>query len=209
MHSATRPLRAINLALFTIAYLLSLPLSVEAAQLTTGTWLVPEGASNFIIPLTISTGTGETLTDMSLLVQVADGGPSLGSIAGPTITGIDFTGSVWDATDYSVSPSPGLAVGDFNQLIGYDVSIAFGTGSPVPANGILASINIDATGYTAGQSFELKLVNTVGGDSSFLGAGSVNITNGIIQIIPEPSTATLFFFTFALVARHRSRIIHM
>jgi len=167
--------------------------SWAAVTIDVGTWDIPAGNSSFEIPIAVSTDAGDTLTDMALLVQVADGGVAElgGSFAGPKITGLSLSGSIWEASPLGIDGfSSGLGIGDFDQLVQYDAGIAFSGGVPVPASGVLATLTVDATGFADGASFDLLLTGTAGGDSNFLGADTT-VNNGTINIVPEPASMLL------------------
>ena len=170
--------------------------SVQAAVIEVGTWDVPAGNSAFSIPVQIVGDANETVTDMSLRVQIADGGPQPplgGTIPGPAIVGVDFADTIWSQTDVDARPSPGLGVGHFRQLVQYDVNIAFNTGQPVPANGVLVRLTVDVTGFEVGESFPILLRGTRAGNTTFLGLNGADVRNGEINIvIPEPTTFALF-----------------
>ncbi len=70
-------------------------------------------------------------------------------------------------------------------------------GGTTPSTHVLvATITLDTTGWTAGEQFAIAFVNTDGGDTSFINnSGQVDVVapDGIINIIPEPATASLLF----------------
>jgi len=175
--------------------------NLQAAVIDVGTHDIGANTNSFVIPIMVTTNTAETVTDMVLRAQVEDGGTEFGgSEDGPAIVGIDYTGTVWEATNFNASFSPGLAVGDFRQLVQSDVSIDFATGVPVAANGVLVNVVVDVTGLPVGRSYALNLTGTLAGDSTFLGLPSPQINNGTITIvpIPEPSSAWLLLLTVGL-----------
>ncbi|MEX0655297.1 MAG: PEP-CTERM sorting domain-containing protein [Phycisphaeraceae bacterium] len=178
--------------------------STSAAIIDVGDVDVTVGDSSVDVPITITTDSSEAVAETTLLVQVADGGPGLGSITGPAITGIDFSNSVWEATTYSTVASTGLAVGDFPQLIQYEVLLDISTGEAVPADGEIATITLDTSGMELGDSYDLRVVNTKGGDSSFSGLSEPTVEDGSVTAVPEPATVTLLGLgAIALLRRKR------
>ncbi len=127
---------------------------------------------------------GDMVSGLNLWVQVGDGGPErtlLGldpGTAGPHITSIDIkTGTIFaGVTDEPVN----------NQVIPQlgDVSLALlGAVPSVAANGRLATVYFDTTGWTSG-TWDLSLTNILdlGLDSDFAGISAL-ITNGSIEIL--------------------------
>lgn len=179
--------------------------NANAAVINVGTWNIPADTLLFSIPIQITGEIDEIVTDMVLRVQTADGGTEFGgSEDGPAIVGVDYTNTIWNATDFDAFFSPNLGIGDFRQLVESNVSIDFSTGTPVPANGVLARVTVDVSGLPAGRSYGLFLTGTLAGDTTFLGLNSSQIVNGSIEIIPEPSSGLLLLLTLGLgICRQR------
>jgi hypothetical protein len=68
----------------------------------------------------------------------------------------------------------------------------------VTAEGLLATLTIDTTGFLDG-SFDLSLGDTRDGATDFAGL-PVDITDGSIRIVPEPTTLALLLLGCAGVA---------
>ena len=131
-------------------------------------------------------------TDMApgadLAVQVGDGGPELGGTLGPAITSIGLTsGTIFDVPD-AVQSTP---AGNIPQVWFTSVALTSDNPSSVPANGVLANVTIDTTGFSSG-AFALLLANVApslappNGYSTDLTFEVPNLTidNGSITIIP-------------------------
>jgi uncharacterized protein (TIGR03382 family) len=157
---------------------------------------------SFLITVS-SLGQPDEIQGVVFNAQVADGYPDVpGShIAGPAITAIDLVGpgSIFGDAPY------GNAGNDFPVqyrqiwLGGTTVNEDSdpGTTITVPAEGILAEVTVDTTGFFAGDGpWEFRLANTYNGDLEFESpAGPLHptITNGWLTFseITEPGTGTL------------------
>jgi hypothetical protein len=155
-------------------------------------------------PVTISVSGGDAVQGVNFEVQVADGGPEAGAalgngshIDGPSIQSVDIlTGTIFGPNN----TGPGGAGGVVPQFYEATTTTASST---VSANGLLATILLDTTGFTSG-TFELRLANTVNGTTDFSGVPAT-ITNGSVSIVPEPGTLGLAGVGIAsgLLARRR------
>ena len=126
---------------------------------------------------------GLAVQGMNFNAQIADGGPELGgSIDGPDITGVDVLAGTIFANNNTGQQNPG----SFSQLgIRYTTT---NTGT-VNASGLLGTITIDTTGFSSG-GFDLRLDNTLNGDTDFAGL-PINITNGRINVGSGGSTGSI------------------
>lgn len=183
------------------------------ATIGVGTWDVPVGSSAFEIPLVIEGG--DTITDAQLYVQVADGGAGVGgSIDGPDIVNVevkpfDIGGGV-EASIWASAPggivTPLTVATQLDQF--WEVLIELDqAGESVAADGLLAVITIDASGFTEGESFELRLAGVAGGNDTFLlddGADvPLTVTNGVINIVPEPASVVMLGASVLVLLRRR------
>lgn len=117
-------------------------------------------------------------------IQVADGGPEAaawgGSIDGPEIQGLDIiTGTIFASSNTGggddsdgAYPADSIPQWEFR-----DTTTNSGT---VVANGLLATVTIDTTGFTSG-SWSLVIGETVNGPTDFAGLAAV-ITDGTITL---------------------------
>ena len=114
--------------------------------------------------------------------------------AGPHITDLD----VVSGTIFSGAVDPSLAKA---QMLNSRLwASSFLADSTVSANGVLATLTLDTTRMSSG-TYELRLMQTMNGDSDF-GIAPALIANGSIVIsVPEPSSLGLL----ALVAIGLSR----
>ena len=127
----------------------------------------------------IFVGGGQPVQGLELFLQIADGGPEAGgSVDGPTITNVDvFTGTIF-ADNNTGEAGGGQLVPQFWQS---GTTTESGT---VDAEGLLATVTIDTTGFSEthpDHPWELKLVDTVMGDSGFPGVPA-RVTNGTLTL---------------------------
>lgn len=113
-------------------------------------------------------------------IQVADGGTHAkvgGSIEGPHIQSVDLlTGTIFDGNNTGQVETLELP-----QVAAHTVTTSTGA---VAANGLLARVTVDTSGFTDG-SFGLYLRDTRNGPTDFAGV-PIQITDGSINIVPEP-----------------------
>lgn len=95
---------------------------------------------------------------------------------GPYFQGVRFAGDLWSTFPHVESGSPFPT--DRTLASGH---VAFTRGFEARADGTLVTLTIDTTGIPAG-SYELRLVGTKLGSSSFRSSISETITNGTLQV---------------------------
>jgi hypothetical protein len=130
---------------------------------------------------------GEAVSGLNFYAQVGDGGPELSQVGlpagedGPEITSVDLK----MGTIFAAAPSPQDNQAGLPQVA--IASIEFTTvGATTTANGLLARLSIDTTGFTAG-SWSLRLADVLpqlaGGpyNSDFAGIPAT-IVNGSIVV---------------------------
>lgn len=143
---------------------------------------------------------GEAVAGVNLFAQIGDGGPELSQIGlpagedGPAITAVDLkTGTIFAAV-----PGPQDNQAGLPQVA--IASIEFtAAGAATPANGLLARLSIDTTGFTAG-AWSLRLTDVLpqlaGGPfhSDFAGVpatifnGSIVVTSTVIGDLDHDGT---------------------
>lgn len=132
---------------------------------------------------------GDAVSAFNLRAQIGNG-----VHASPVFQSASFAGGIWDAYANTVT---GEVPAGFEQYAQY--SVAFNTANQtVPANGLLATLTIDTTGFTTDAYYSLKLsgADLIGADSNFAASGgtdlAANITNGTIHVVvPEPGPLSL------------------
>jgi hypothetical protein len=186
--------KRVALCVACVAALLVAAVEVQAAPLVinVGTiWLLPDTPGQ-TVEFTVSGG--DRTTGLNLYIQVGDGGAFLGGTdTAPVITAIElidgtiFQGLGADQAAQEVHP--------LVQAHSLDVSIA----NAPEAEGIFARVTFDTTGLFLGADpIDLRLAGVAGMfDTQFFsnvdpfGPISAVITNGTIEIIPEPSVVAL------------------
>lgn len=145
--------------------------------------LLPDQAGQQV-PLFV-TG-GELIEVVNLVVQIGDGS------TGPVIEALNvIDGTIFDGMNegqFDIQTDPRLFV--------TTVTTPF-TNPPttVAADGLLATLTIDTTGLSSG-GFDLLITGTLAGGTDFGPDLSgtpipVNITNGSLIVVPEPTAAAL------------------
>jgi len=139
---------------------------------------------------------------MELDVQIGDGGADLGGVdTSPIITSIDMiTGTIWQGSTPTQTDSVSFPLGAQSTV---------DTTSLANADGLLAAITFDTTGFGVGE-IDFQLTGVAGSFDTFLSQGAspltTNAPNGIIRVtaIPEPASASIVVLgMIGLCARRR------
>ncbi len=133
-------------------------------------------------PIEIMVSGGDEVQGLNFRIQVADGGThpdAGGSLDGPTISNVDLlSGTIFGSNNTGQN--------DLLRLPQVWVQSTTSAINTVPANGLLATVLIDTTGYTEGE-FELHVRDTLDNATDF-GGVPADITDGMLRIaVPEPS----------------------
>ena len=150
--------------------------------------LLPNMANQQVL---VYVGGGTAVQGVEVECQIADGGPlGNGSITGPAITNLDvITGTIFANNNVGSFGTPNGVLIPQEAKRGTTAAADY-----VVASGLLATVTIDTTGFfTVGQTWELRLKNTLDGDTVFGDIAPI-ITNGTISIataVPEPGTLAL------------------
>ncbi len=135
----------------------------------------------------VSVTGGDLVSGVNLYAQIGDGGPELANYGlpagqdGPSITAVDLK----TATVFASVPDPAVNLGSLPQVAVWSLGIA-AQGGKVPAQGRLATLTIDTTGFAAGR-WDVKLSDVLasldGGPFATDFAGlPANIINGSLRI---------------------------
>jgi len=161
--------------------------------------LLPNQAGQSV-PLLVSGIGANEVNGITLSVMVNDGGIAYGGTPGPIITGMDFDSGPTIWVPPSV-PSGHNAPATFfdNQLASANFLTV--SGFVTVANGLVATLIIDTTGFGPGV-YDLQLLGFAleenVGNTGFIGnITAESITNGTITIVPEPSSVVLGLFAVA------------
>ncbi|NJL30124.1 MAG: hypothetical protein HC898_00015 [Phycisphaerales bacterium] len=146
---------------------------------------------------------GQAVQGLNFNIQIADGGPAAGgSILGPSITAVDIlTGTIFAANNTGNPQGNGILV---PQVAFYSTTTASGS---VAAQGLLASVTLDTTGFFAG-TFDLILSNTINSSTNFASmnpALSPTIIDGSITLVPEPMSLMIVIGAGLMMQGRRSR----
>jgi hypothetical protein len=139
--------------------------------------LLPNKANQTI---QISVTEGDAVQGLNLYLQIADGGTLAGgSVNGPTITSVDILSNTIFSDNNTGVRNPG----SLPQVAARVTTTSAGT---VNAEGLLATLTIDTTGFTDG-SWSLNLNDTLNGPTDFAGVPVVTYDGSIfIAEVPEP-----------------------
>ncbi len=175
----------------------TLAVSASAATIDVGAIELLENTPNQPVPIWIDGG--EPCVGMNFTAQIADGGsigggPTFSPFDPPASTPLDLlTDTIWDSgmvfeLDPSVLPGGQLLVGGVV------------VGDEVPAEGLLATMYVDTTGWFANHPadpWDLTMTDTIGDDISiFDGQGApldLAVSPGTLTLVPaaEPSTLVM------------------
>ena len=154
--------------------------------------LLPDRPNQLV---TIDVGGGVPVQALDINIQVADGGPVAGGmIVGPGFTADILSGTIF-AHDFVNYVNHNADLHDGSQYMWYSLTTDSGT---VETSGLLATLNFDTTGFTAG-SWPLIMSGTIHGSTNF-GPIGASIINGSISIVPEPASAAIAAIGVAVLA---------
>jgi hypothetical protein len=152
----------------------------DGPRIAVGSHVVQPNTPGQTIPIYVSGGW--PVQGLNFNIQVADGGPSAGGVlSAPVITDVDIlTATIFAATNTGLRTDmdPPAGADPVPQHEYRGTTTAAGT---VSAEGLLATVTIDTTGFERG-SWSLVMSNTVNGSTDFAGLAST-IVEGVI-ILP-------------------------
>ena len=158
-----------------------------------------------IIRIDIATALSGTVTmaqGVNFNIQVADGGLDAGgSIPGPKITRIDILGGTLGGSTIFTGNNIGQTDTISLPQV-WESTTTTGSGVVTP-NGVLGFVEIDTTGFFNGQMFDLIMSNTLNNPTDLAGV-SIDVTDGKIFIIPEPSSVVLVIIGLLVVGSRRT-----
>lgn len=160
-----------------------------AVTVTAGTHEVMENTTGETFTILISTDASDLTTGAVANVQLGTG-QSCPDITNITLdsTGELFNGITGDTggyLDFTGDGYPGISSKDF--LVGTS------TDDPV-ASGILCTVTVDTTGYYDTESFTINIASTLNGALKVLFTGTaptLTLTDGTLNVVPEPATIAL------------------
>lgn len=196
-----------RLSLFALVLAYAGATSTEAAIINVGSHDLLPNTPNQSVLIYATAEPDELVTGFRLFARTGDGHPDYGGGATlePVFQDVDFGGGVWDAF-----PNTPMV----NPVVGYPMyahaTVAFNvTEQTVSPNGLVAKLIIDTTGLFSG-TYALNLSDIIPSspgdvpDSEFLGFQGVGIPieiiNGQLNIVPEPSALTILLLCGTMMA---------
>lgn len=168
-----------------ILHLAAIPVALAGLVINLGNISIPEGTTTHNVDVMI-TG-GDAVTDMAAYFQIGDGGPLFGGTAGPKITSIDLSGSIWSAAAGGFIRTDNINYPSQFQELNISLSAA---GQTVAGSGKLCRLVLNTAGFSG--TYALKMTATLGGNTEFQNGAAVvstTITNGNLVIgasLPPP-----------------------
>ncbi len=139
---------------------------------------------------------GDLVQGLNFRIQVEDGGPHppvTGLVPGPRITAVDLVSQ----TIFSTNNNGQLDVLRSPQIWVQSITTSPATvpNDQVPAEGLLATVTFDTTGFSVGV-YALMMSSTLDGPTDFAGV-PIDISDGSLRIIPEPGWQIVFWSGWA------------
>jgi hypothetical protein len=187
-----------------LAILLCLSAVAQAdPTVVVGTYNLLPNTAGQTIQLTVSGIGANTVNGITFAASIDNGGPAYGGVVGPVFTAMNFdTGpSIWVPPNAAGHNTPNDFFDADGQLVTSDFLTT--TGFVLVTNGIFVTLTVDTTGFGPGDHpFTITdgtaITETVG-PTDFTGQNFISSIqgNGLIHIVPEPSSVALGLFAMA------------
>jgi hypothetical protein len=200
-----------------LAFVILLGLAVvsqAAPTIVVGGHLLAPNTAGQEIDIMVNSAPSQNVQGTDLNAQVADGGaPAGGSAVGPTISGnLVGPGTLFNGNNTGDTDAGSVPMGYYHST-----TTASGTVTINNTNQLLVRLFIDTTGFGPGSpgdlgpgKWSLNMMNTANGPTDF-GPVAAAITDGFIQIVPEPTSIVMALFAVAglgavVIRRRRARV---
>jgi len=153
---------------------------------------------------------GGSVQGLDFYIQIGDGGTANnGSGTKPIITNVDIVGAGTVFNASNVGQTNALASG---LLWAVSTTTDTNKSNYLDASGVIAYVTINTAGTAMGESYPLRLsgvatgaLGNPGADTAFASVPAA-ITNGRIDIIPEPATLSMLGLSLmGIIARRRRK----
>ena len=189
-------------ALLLVLGVSSQSLAISTADISLSHYYLQPNTPNQTIPIYV-TG-GAQVSGVNFNLQIGDGGPEAGGTPGPVFTNLDLT----DNTIFQFDYSDPVDTGSIPQLLTWYV-LTQNSGDHVAAEGLLATVTIDTTGFFDG-TWAFHIADTLNGATNFTDGGAIpgTLRDGSMTVVPEPSSIGLLLAGscgLVIMARRRKK----
>lgn len=187
-----------NVVLVASAVVLVSSATGQAALIDVGSHNLLPNTPNQSVLIYATASPNELASGFQLFARIGDGHPDIHDGASdtpePVIQSVDF-GDMWDDYEYTELGGPLPVYGMYA-----DAGTAFNVaGNAVSPNGLVVTLMIDTTGFFGG-SYPLWISGIPElGDSTFIGV-PLEVVNGQLNIVPEPSALTILILCGTVMA---------
>ncbi len=138
---------------------------------------------------------------------------------GERVDAMDFVARIGDGAGIApvfdcIRPADVLAGGVFADHVDgvmdgyvieqdYYLGLLTPPGTTVQAEGLLVTLTVDASHFRQGERFALSLTSEIEETTTNFGGEPIAITDGWIEVVPEPATSAMLLATAGLVAGRR------
>jgi len=187
-----------------LAILLCLSAVAQAdPTVVVGTYNLLPNTAGQTIQLFVSGINANTVNGITFAASIDNGGPAYGGTVGPIFTAMNWDAgpSIWVPPNAAGHNTPNDFIDAGGQLVTSDFLTT--TGFVLTSGGIFVTLSVDTTGFGAGDHpFSITsgtAIEETVGPTDFTGqAFTSNIQgNGLIHIVPEPSSVVLGLFAMA------------
>jgi hypothetical protein len=176
-----------------------------------------------VLAATVSASPGQSRIDVGThLVQSAPGQTiRIEVTGGERVDAMEFVARIGDGEGVApvfdcIDPADVLAGGVFGDHVDgvmdgylieqdYYLGLLTPAGTTVKAEGLLVTLTVDASHFREGERFPLSLTSEIEETTTHFGGTPIAITDGWIEVIPEPATSVILLAGAGLLAGRRTR----